>query len=235
MHRLQKVIANAGICSRRKAEVLIQEGKVSVNGAICTVLGTKVDPVKDDISVFGRAIGGRANLVYYLFHKPKNVVSTLSDPQDRPCLFDFLRGIKARVYPVGRLDFASEGLLLLTNDGRLTQKIMHPSGGIEKKYHVTVGEKPSDRQIRMLKSGTEVEGKLVKPVSIRMLKYSEDIIEFILSDGRKHEVRVLCEAAGLLVRRLVRVSIGGLMLKGILPGKLKKIPYQVVQSSLRTH
>jgi 16S rRNA U516 pseudouridylate synthase RsuA-like enzyme len=141
--RLQKVLAHAGVASRRAAERLILEGRITVNGAVVTELGTKVDPERDAIKVDGKRLAAApAGRTYLALHKPRGVVTTLSDPEGRPTVKDYLRGIKARVYPVGRLDFASEGLLLLTDDGMLARDLMHPSRGVEKTYLVKVKGQP---------------------------------------------------------------------------------------------
>src|SRR6516165_11080319 len=151
--RLQKIIAAAGIASRRKAEELITAGLVSVNGQTVTELGTKADPQVDHIKVNGRAIGTAERHVYLLLNKPKGYVTTVTDPEGRPTVLDLVRGVKARVYPVGRLDYLSEGLLLLTNDGELAQKLTHASSHVPKTYLVKVSGKPTDAEISKLRSG----------------------------------------------------------------------------------
>jgi len=225
--RLQKVIASSGLCSRRKAELYIQAGHVSVNGKVCRVLGTKVDPTGDEISVLGKTIKMVSNRVYYLFHKPKNVVSTLHDPEQRPCIADYLKKIPERVYPVGRLDFSSEGLMILTSDGRLTQRVSHPSGGIHKRYRVQAHRRVTPQDVECIEQGATVEGKRVKPVSVHISgKGDWTWLELVIAEGRKHEVRVLCEGAGLKIKRLIRVAIGDLKLMHLEPGQLKRISYE---------
>src|SRR3989338_5404730 len=156
--RLQKVIADRGLCSRRQAEHLISEGKIKVNGLLVTELGTKVNPQNDRIEFLGREVKAPSSWVYYLFYKPVKVVSTLSDPQGRPSIQDYLRELPIRIFPVGRLDFQSEGLMILTNDGALAQRINHPSGRVKKVYHVEVQEAVTPEVLSHLKEGAIVEG-----------------------------------------------------------------------------
>ena len=156
--RLQKIIAAAGISSRRKAEELITSGLVTVNGQIVTELGSKADPEVDSIKVNGRPLGGPEHFVYVLLNKPKGYVATVTDPEGRPTVLDLVRGIKARLYPVGRLDYLSEGLLLLTNDGALAQKLTHASSHVPKTYLVKVSGKPTDAEISKLRGGIFLAG-----------------------------------------------------------------------------
>ena len=236
--RLQKAIADLGVCSRRRAEILIQEGKVRVNGKVITQMGVKVDPRSDEIQVVGKMVGAqKQEKVYYLFYKPKNTVSTLSDPEGRPCLTDHVKYLKTRVYPIGRLDFESEGLMILTNDGALTQKITHPSSGIHKTYDVTVDQAVTQEKLQCLKEGAVVEGKKVVPVSCEWsaLRYPEGrrpegsrFLKFVLQDGRKREIRVICENNGFKVTRLVRVAIGKIELRNLRSGELKQVDSQTI-------
>src|SRR3972149_6336567 len=154
--RLQKIIAQAGVASRRAAEELIRAGAVTVNGKIVRELGTKADPQKDHIKVKGRLVQSKEPLTYLMLHKPKGVVTTLSDPQGRPIISDFLRGVKARVFPVGRLDYDSEGLLFLTNDGELAHALTHPRYGVPKTYQVKVKGVLTDEGLAKLQAGVSL-------------------------------------------------------------------------------
>jgi 23S rRNA pseudouridine2605 synthase len=237
MIRLQKVIADAGICSRRKAEVLIQEGKVSVNGRLCRTLGTKVDPARDAVSVMGKHLKKNNSDHYYMFYKPRHVLTTLSDPRGRPTVSDFIKKIPTRLFPVGRLDFESEGLILLTNDGDFMQRVAHPSGNIVKRYHVQVAERITQKDIETLRQGAKVEGKHVRPLDIKRIKREsiQSWLEFSLSEGRKREIRVLCDTAGLTVKRLIRQSIGGLSVSGLRSGELRPLSDRDLQAIFQNH
>ena len=228
VQRLQKVIAESGFCSRRKAETHIQEGSVTVNGRICTTLGTKVDIRKDQIVVKGTPLHPETEKVYYLFYKPRQVVSTLYDPQRRSSLAHYIKEIPQRVYPVGRLDYDSEGLMILTNDGELTHQITHPSRGIHKIYCVQMTQVVTPQQIQRLRRGAVVEGKPVKPIRVS-LSDKKDWIRFELAEGRKREIRVFAETAGLTIKRLIRESIGRLTLGDLGPGQLKKISSSMIR------
>ena len=227
--RLQKVIADRGLCSRRQAEHLISGGKIKVNGLLVTELGTKVNPRNDRIEFLGREVKAPSSLAYYLFYKPVKVVSTLSDPQGRPSIQDYLRELPIRIFPVGRLDFQSEGLMILTNDGALAQRINHPSGRVKKVYHVEVREAVTPEVLSHLKEGAMVEGERVKPLSVRSLEGRW--IEFVLGEGRKREIRVMCSAAGLTVQKLIRVAIGAIQVGHLKPGQLKKVSFSLVQKA----
>ncbi len=166
LERLQKIIAAAGIASRRKAEELITGGLVSVNGQVVTELGTKADPATDNIKVAGKALQGPERHVYLLLHKPKGYVTTVTDPEERPTVMDLVRVVGARLYPVGRLDYLSEGLLLLTNDGALAQKLTHASSHVPKTYLVKISGKPTDEEIKKLRGGIFLPAE-TKPLKTR--------------------------------------------------------------------
>ncbi len=231
--RLQKVIADRGLCSRRQAEYLISGGKIKVNGLLVTELGTKVNPQDDRIEFLGKEVKAPASLVYTLFYKPKNVMSTLSDPQGRPCIQDYLKHNPTRIFPIGRLDFQSEGLMILTNDGALAQRVNHPSGRVRKVYHVEVQERVTLEVLAHLKEGAIVEGEKVKPLSVRLLR--GQWLEFVLGEGRKREIRVICAAAGLTVQKLIRVAIGSIEARDLKPGQLKEISFSLVQKAFRSN
>ncbi len=229
MERLQKVIANAGIASRRHAEVLIEEGHVVVNGTLVTTLGTKVDPLKDHIKVNGKLIHqNKTKNVYLILNKPCGTITSVSDPEGRPTVMDLIPKGKERLYPVGRLDFNTEGLLLFTNDGEMANKLMHPRFEIEKKYWVKVKGHPTEAQIDKLRQGgvSLPTGKSA-PCSVRMLPprpYREggkvavenSWLEVILHEGKKREVRHLVKEMGHFVLKLKRVAFANLTL-GSLP------------------
>jgi 23S rRNA pseudouridine2605 synthase len=234
--RLQKIIAAAGIASRRKAEELIASGLVSVNGQTVTLLGSKADPERDNIKVNGKLLRGPERLVYLLLHKPKGYVTTVSDPEGRPTVLDLVHGISARVYPVGRLDYLSEGLLLLTNDGELAQKLMHASSHLAKTYLVKISGKASNGQIEKLRGGIKLpaERSLLKvpveklgnerhrrrsapvqtgPVRIKLVRESTNPwYEVTLVEGRNRQIRRMFEEIGHYVEKIKRVRYGPLTL-----------------------
>lgn len=231
MERLQKVLAQAGVASRRKCEELISAGKVTVNGSVITTLGVKVNPDKDKIEVEGRPIA-KESLVYILFHKPKGVITSVEDPQGRKTVTDFLKGVKERVFPVGRLDYDTEGLLLLTNDGDLMHRLLHPSHHVEKTYWATVEGKPSDDRITQLAVGIKLEDGMTAPAKVHVLEYrreqNETVIELIIHEGRNRQVRRMCEAISHPVKKLRRMKFGFLTLKGVARGKFRFLkPYEI--------
>ncbi len=230
--RLQKIIAAAGIASRRKAEELISSGMVSVNGKIVTELGTKADPGTDHIKVAGKPLRAPERHVYLLLHKPKGYVTTVTDPEGRPTVLDLVRGVGARIYPVGRLDYLSEGLILLTNDGELAQKLMHASTHVPKTYLVKVSGKPTDEELTRLRGGVflPAETKPLKtregqehkrrsqavrtgPVHIELLRDAVNPwYEITLVEGRNRQIRRMFEQVGHHVEKIKRVRYGPLQL-----------------------
>jgi 23S rRNA pseudouridine2605 synthase len=230
--RLQKIIAAAGIASRRKAEELITSGLVSVNGQIVTELGTKADPATDHIKVNGKPLRGPERQVYLLLHKPKGYVTTVADPEGRPTVLDLVKGIGARIYPVGRLDYLSEGLLLLTNDGALAQKLTHASSHVPKTYLVKISGKASAEEISKLRVGLFLpaetkplpsrEGKEQRrrsaavrtgPVRIELLRDAANPwYEITLIEGRNRQIRRMFEQVGHHVEKIKRVRYGPLQL-----------------------
>jgi 23S rRNA pseudouridine2605 synthase len=206
--RLQKILAYAGIASRRKAEQIITEGRVSVNGKIVTELGTRADPLSDVIKVDGKRLKTPSRFVYVLLNKPRNVVSTSSDPENRPTVMEYVARIKERIYPVGRLDFASEGLLILTNDGDFT-KGMTRAGVIPKVYHVKIAGKPDERILEKLRRGVYLEGSRLAPCQIALLKDGDNPwYEVTLHQGRNQQIRKMFAFSGHPVEKLRRVRIG---------------------------
>jgi 23S rRNA pseudouridine2605 synthase len=216
--RLQKVLARAGLGSRRVAEDLIAEGRVTVNGDVA-VLGRRVDAEHDHIALDGVAVIARDDLVYYLLNKPAGHVSTASDPQGRPTVVELVPETP-RVYPVGRLDYDTEGPLLLTNDGDLTQLLTHPSFGVVKTYLAEVEGDPAPVTVRRLREGVELDDGITAPARVKVVQRRDDsaAIEIGIHEGRNRQVRRMCEAVGHPVRRLVRIRIGPLFDRQLRPG-----------------
>jgi 23S rRNA pseudouridine2605 synthase len=250
--RLQKIIAAAGIASRRKAEELISAGLVSVNGQTVTELGSKADPLVDHIKVNGRAVGTSERHVYLLLHKPKGFVTTVTDPEGRPTVLDLVRGVKARVYPVGRLDYLSEGLLLLMNDGELAQKLTQASAHVPKTYLVKVSGNPSDAAISKLRAGVflpaeqkplkspEATQRMVSakrrstavhtaPVRIKLVsERTNPWYEITLIEGRNRQIRRMFEQVGHHVEKIKRIRYGPLQLD-VDPGKVRHLTAEEVK------
>lgn len=225
IERLQKVLAHAGVSSRRAAERLMVEGRVTVNGAVVSKLGTKVDPERDAIKVDGKRVGPPpAGRTYLALHKPRGVVTTLSDPEGRPTVNDFLRGVKARVYPVGRLDFHSEGLLILTDDGTLARDLMHPSRGVEKTYLAKVAGQPLPETLLKLCRGVPLDGKRTGPAKARIVRRGDNAwVEITIGEGRNRQVRRMFEAVGHPVSRLRRLAYGGVALGRLPVGQIRAL------------
>src|SRR5262245_13562171 len=223
--RLQKVLAHAGISSRRAAERLIVAGRVTVNGTIVSELGTKVDPDKDAIKVDGKRVGAAPRLPTYLaFHKPRGVVTTLSDPEGRPSVRDYLAKVPVRVYPVGRLDFDSEGLLLLTDDGSLARDLMHPSSEVEKTYRAKVRGFPEPTTLDRLARGIYLEGRRTGPARVRVVEGGENPwLEVVITEGRNRQVRRMLQAVGHPVQKLRRIRYAGVELGRLPAGRLRPL------------
>ncbi|MCM2314569.1 MAG: pseudouridine synthase [Thermoanaerobaculia bacterium] len=213
--RLQKIIAKAGIASRRRAEDMIREGHVTVNGRVVTELGTRADAALDHVKVDGKLITKAEKHRYILIYKPRQVMTTVNDPQGRPTVVDIVKGVKERVFPVGRLDFQSEGLLLLTNDGELAFQVSHPKHGSVKTYHVKVRGVPSERIIEKLSRGITLDGKRTAPCEITRLRTTgrgeeegNSWFDVQLREGRTQQIRKMFSAVGHPVVKLRRVAIG---------------------------
>jgi 23S rRNA pseudouridine2605 synthase len=217
--RLQKILAKAGIASRRKAEELIKEGKVRVDGKVVTEMGTKVDPDAQDIECDGIHVAAREKKIYILLHKPAGFLSTVHDPQGRPIVTDLLPQVKERVYPVGRLDLDTEGALLLSNDGELAQKILHPSHEVNKTYVAKVKGKPNTKKLAALSRGITLEGRKTWPADIEVLQTEPQAttIKIIIHEGRKRQVRKMFDAVGHPVLQLKRTAYGQLELGDLRP------------------
>lgn len=211
--RLQKILSANGVASRREAEEYIQAGRVRVNG-VTAQLGCKADPDRDEILLDGSPLLPRERRVYIILNKPRGCVSTLKDERSRKTVADLVADCGTRVYPVGRLDVNSEGLLLMTNDGELTNALTHPSHGVEKRYTVRVSGPDLDAAVRTLRKPVELEDGTARAKSVEILERDKDraILAISVTEGRKHLVRNLCAAAGLKVHRLIRMAEGGLEL-----------------------
>lgn len=223
--RLQKFLANAGVASRRSCEGMIVNGLVKVNDRVVTELGTKVDPERDQIVVGGERITACEAKVYYILYKPRGYVSTLHDERDRKKVVDLLKGVGARVYPVGRLDYDSEGLLLLTNDGALTYALTHPKHQITKTYLVRVEGVPTGENILKLARGIVLEDGPTAPAEVRLVgsRDNKGLLEIIIHEGRNRQVRRMCEAIGHRVIRLQRTKVGPLALHDMKPGQFRPL------------
>lgn len=220
--RLQKVLAQAGLGSRRACDLLVEQGRVRVNGIVADP-GTRVDPRADAISVDGMPIAGETRRVVYAFNKPPGVVSTMSDDRGRPCIGDFVRDIPERLFHVGRLDEETEGLLILTNDGDLSNRLMHPSHGVFKTYVATVRGLVHPDTLRQLESGIDLEDGPVRAdqVTVRGRTGDRTVLEVVLHEGRKRIVRRMLKAVGHPVEHLLRVRIGGLELGSLPSGTMR--------------
>jgi 23S rRNA pseudouridine2605 synthase len=224
--RLQKILANAGVASRRKCEDLITAGKVTVNGKVVTELGIKADPAVDVITVSGKAIKQETK-IYMMFNKPKGVITSVSDPKGRSVVTDYLKEVKERLYPVGRLDYDSEGLLLLTNDGDLAHKLTHPSHHVPKTYHATVERVPHGNALEKLAKGIKLEDGMTAPAEVEYHDIDPEgkfaTIAITIHEGRNRQVRRMFDAIHHPVTRLKRISFGGLFLNNLQRGKHRKL------------
>lgn len=233
--RLQKFIADCGVTSRRKAEHMIVMGEVKVNGLVCRELGTKVNPDLDAVEVNGTILNLMGvEKVYVLLNKPRAVVTTVSDPEGRATVIDYCRGIHSRIYPVGRLDYHSEGLLLLTNDGEMANMIMHPRYDVTKVYEVKIFGNVTESILKKLQNGMQFPEGFVKPKSVRVLEVlpNKTWVEFRLSEGKNREIRRLCEACELTIDKLRRVAIEGLSIQGIAPGSYRELTKKDLMAAL---
>ncbi|WP_437554320.1 pseudouridine synthase [Sorangium sp. So ce367] len=222
--RLQKIISRAGVASRRASEELILAGRVRVNGRVVTELGLKADRQKDRIEVDGKRLVSEAP-VYVALHKPRNVVSTLRDPEGRPTVADHVRGTGARLYPVGRLDFATSGILLMTNDGDFANALLHPRGGVPKTYVLKVQGVMSDDDLTPWREGIRLEDGVTLPAEARLLRHEGDKtwLEVTLREGRNQQIRRMGEATGWPVMRLARTTFAGVSSEGLRPGEWRAL------------
>ncbi|MFO0732840.1 MAG: pseudouridine synthase [Nitrospiraceae bacterium] len=233
---MQKLIAGTGLSSRRKAEEMITAGRVTVNGIVVTELGTKVDPERDHVKVDGKHLRAAQPFVYLMLNKPKHVMSTLDDPEGRPTVKDFLHGVTVRVFPVGRLDFDSEGLMLLTNNGDLAQALLHPKYHVAKTYLIKVKGVLNDEDIDALERGVKLEDGVTAPAKVVKVSKAESNswLEVTIHEGRKHQVKRMMEAVGHPVIKLTRVRMGPLVL-GDLPSGTYRFLTDREANRLREH
>jgi pseudouridine synthase len=232
--RLQKIISAAGIASRRAAEKLIEEGRVTVNGARVTALGTKADPEIDDIRVDERRVKRAQRNRYFLLNKPRGYVTTRSDPERRPTVLDLLKGVREYVYPVGRLDFDSEGLLILTNDGDLAATLTHPRHEVERVYEAQVLGVPDAHDLDRLRGGIIIEGRRTSPAQVELLgerrtEGKTSVLRVTIHEGRTRQVRKMADAIGHPVRTLKRIRIGPIVDKHLKPGTYRELTAEEVR------
>ncbi len=222
--RLQKFLAESGVASRRKSEELIADGKVRVNGKVATI-GDKVDPKRDSVTVSGKKIVKRKEFTYILLHKPRGFITTMSDEMDRKCVAELIKDVPVRVYPVGRLDRDSEGMLLFTNDGEFANAMTHPTKHVPKTYRVTVRPAITEEQITQLTTGIIIDDRKTAPAQVRVVTKEEGrgVLEIILYEGRNRQIRKMCEAVGLEVARLKRTAIGSIKLGMLKQGAWREL------------
>jgi 23S rRNA pseudouridine2605 synthase len=229
--RLQKILSSAGVASRRAAETLIVDGRVTVNGATVTELGTKADPAADDIRVDGRRIRPAARHRYILLNKPRGYITSRSDPQHRPTVIDLLKegGVRDYIYPVGRLDYDSEGLLLLTSDGDLAAKLTHPSHEVPREYEARLRGVPDRRELSRLARGIPIDGRRTAPAEVHLKRTldsasgEQSIVTLVIHEGRNRQVRKMCEAIGHPVVRLRRTRIGPIVDDRLKTGQFREL------------
>ncbi len=230
--RLQKILADCGVASRRKAEELIAQKQVKVNGRVAQV-GDKADPKRDHITVAGQKIetSNRQKHYYILLHKPRGYVSTMSDERGRKCVAELVEDVPARVYPVGRLDRESEGLLLMTNDGNFANTISHPSRHVSKTYRVTVRPSITEEQLVQFQVGMDIDGKKTAPADVRVISQEPNrvVLEIVLHEGRNRQIRKMCEQLGLEVARLRRTAIGPVKLGMVQQGQWRELTNEEVK------
>jgi len=220
--RIHKILSEMGIASRRKAEDIIKEGRVTVSGRVATI-GMKVDPAREHIKLDGKLLTKSEPRVYMMFHKPRNVVTSLHDPQGRPTVKDFLKGVKYRVFPVGRLDFDSEGMLFITNDGDFAHAVLHPSKKISKTYLVKVKGVLEEEEITKLRKGIKLKKMMTAPAMVKKTRKTEQNswLEITIHEGKKRQIRRMLDIIGHPVLKLKRVRIDGIELGGLEPGALR--------------
>lgn len=222
--RIQKILAEMGVASRRKAEEMMIEGRVTVNGKPA-VLGMKADPLKDHVKVDGKLLTKPERKLYMAFHKPAGVVTSLYDPEGRPTIKDYLRGVKERLYPVGRLDYETEGLLLLSNDGDFTHQVLHPSKKVPKTYLAKVKGVVEEEGFSKLRKGIRLKDGLTAPAWVKKIRVLDNNswIEITIHEGKKRQIRRMLEAVGHPVLKLKRTKIDGIELGDLKPGALRHL------------
>lgn len=223
--RLQKYMADCGVASRRAAEEMILDGRVRVNQKTVTELGTKVNPDCDKVTVDGKMIHHGKKKYYIMLNKPVGYISSAKDPFERKTVLELVQDLDARLYPVGRLDYDSEGLLFLTNDGDFTYYLTHPGNGVQKKYQVIVSGLMDIETVKTLRRGVEIDGRMTAPARVEITKQKENSTEltFVIGEGRNRQIRKMCEAVGYNVIRLRRVAIGNVVLGNLPKGKWRHL------------
>lgn len=229
--RLQKFLSEAGVASRRKAEEMIRNGSVKVNGAVAQI-GDSVDPKRDTVTVKGKKVRKESNMRYILLNKPRGYVTTTDDELGRKCVLELVKDVKERVYPVGRLDRVSEGALILTNDGAFANAMMHPSRHVPKTYRVTVRPEITAEKVEMLSSGIELDGRMTAPADVHVITKEEGraVLEIVLYEGRNRQIRRMCEAVELEVARLRRIAVGSVKLGMLQTGEWRDLTPAEVES-----
>jgi 23S rRNA pseudouridine2605 synthase len=232
--RLQKILSQAGVASRRQAEKIMLEGRVTVNGSVVSELGSKADLDRDHIKVDGRLIHAPKHQVYLALYKPNNTMTTVSDPEGRQTVMDLLKGVKERVYPVGRLDYHSEGLLLLTNDGEVANGVMSAAMHLPKTYLVKANGTLTSSQEEAFRNGVPLSGRRTAPAGLKLLRSADNPwYEVKLLEGRNQQIRTMFKHFGLLVEKLKRVKIGPLDLGSLKPGQFRHLSVEEVQKLKR--
>lgn len=233
--RLQKYLARCGVASRREAEKMITQGRVEVNGKIVTTLGTTVDPATDVVKVDGRIVKEPEKLVYIMLNKPAGFVTTASDDRGRPTVLDLVKHVPARVFPVGRLDMDTEGLLLLTNDGDLAYRLTHPKFEVKKTYHALVEGQPSRQDLDKLRNGVMLNGRLTAPAQVRVIGHQKGctLLEITIHEGRNRQVRRMLDKVGHPVVHLRRVKMAGLELGNLPLGKARYLTQEEIKELYR--
>ncbi len=229
--RLNKLLSQAGVASRRLADALIEQGRVEINGVVVTALGTRADPDRDEVRVDGRRLRVQTERRYVLLNKPRGVVSTRTDPQRRRTVVDLAAaaGLSGYLYPVGRLDYDSEGLILLTDDGTFAERVAHPRHALDRTYEVHVAGVPDERDLQRLRRGVLIDGRRTRPARVRLLRVIEAgrgtqaVIEMTLHEGRNRQVRHMCDAIAHPVDRLRRTRIGSIAARGLRPGQMRDL------------
>nr|WP_300004469.1 pseudouridine synthase [Tissierella sp.] len=226
--RLQKYMAKSGVASRRKSEKMIDDGIVKVNGKIVTEQGLDIDPEKDMVMVDDKPIRLEENKVYIILNKPLGYVTTMDDEKDRKIVIDLIDGVEERIYPVGRLDMDTSGLMLLTNDGKVTNKITHPRNQVIKKYIAIVEGTPNKLELTKFRKGLMIDGKRTSPATIKIVKNyeTESILEIEINEGRNRQIRKMCEAINHPIKKLKRASIGEIQLGGLPVGEWRHLDDQ---------
>ncbi|MBE6651598.1 MAG: rRNA pseudouridine synthase [Ruminococcaceae bacterium] len=222
--RIQKYLSDCGVMSRRKAEEEIRDGKIFVNGKVAEI-GQKINPTNDVVMYRGKIVERSEQKLYIMLNKPRGYVSTMSDDKDRRCVADLVKDVNSRVYPIGRLDYNSEGLLLFTNDGEIANRLIHPKSDIEKVYLVRVKGRATAEQLEMLNKSMVIEGYRIRPCNVSVEDDSSEnqLLRFVLHEGRNRQIRRMCEQVGLFVTRLKRISVGKIFLSGLGSGKWRSL------------